>query len=64
MAALLEKEAAAIQVPKAGDTVKATVVFASNREVRLDVGGLTTGVRGRELFRRAPTIRISKSDKK
>ncbi len=51
MAALLEKEGSATAFPQVGDTVKATVVFASNREVRLDVGGLTTGVvRGRELF--------------
>ena len=50
MAALLENEGAMI-APKVGDTVVGTVVFASNREARLDIGGLTIGVvRGRELF--------------
>lgn len=49
MAALLEKNELA--VPALGDTVTGTVVFASNREVRVDIGGFTTGiVRGRELF--------------
>ncbi len=56
MAALLEKEGNALNIPQVGDTVKAKVVFASNREVRLDVGGLTTGVvRGRELFSESAT---------
>lgn len=49
MAELLEKYEPV--VPQLGDTVTGTIVFASNREVRVDIGGLTTGVvRGRELF--------------
>lgn len=49
MESLLEKQE--LEIPELGDTVKGTVVFASNREVRVDIGGLTTGIiRGRELF--------------
>lgn len=49
MAQLLEKDERV--VPQLGDTVTGTIVFASNREVRVDIGGFTTGiVRGRELF--------------
>lgn len=49
MAQLLESNELA--VPELGDTVTGTVVFASNREVRIDIGGFTVGViRGRELF--------------
>jgi small subunit ribosomal protein S1 len=40
-----------LKVPKAGDTVKGTVLSASKAEVRLDVGGVMTGVvRGQELY--------------
>lgn len=40
-----------VNVPQIGDVIKGTVVSASRREVRLDIGGLTIGVvRGRELF--------------
>lgn len=39
------------KLPKAGDIVKGKVISVDNGAVRLDVGGLTTGViRGRELF--------------
>ncbi len=40
-----------LKIPKAGDTVKGTVLAASKAEVRLDVGGVMTGVvRGQELY--------------
>ncbi len=51
MDVLLDASAEFTNVPEVGATVTGTVVFASNREVRLDIAGLTTGVvRGRELF--------------
>ncbi len=38
-------------VPKKGDVIKATVISASKAEIRLDIGGVRTGVvRGRELY--------------
>ncbi len=44
---LLDKEN--IKIPQAGDIVKGTVLSASKAEVKLDIGGITTGVvRGRE----------------
>jgi len=46
---LLEKDA--IDVPRIGDIVKGTVLSASKAEVRLDIGGIFTGVvRGQELY--------------
>ena len=40
-----------IKIPAAGDIVKGTVLAASKAEVKLDIGGMTTGgVRGRELY--------------
>lgn len=40
-----------LKIPKAGDTVKGAVLSASKAEVRLDVGGIMTGVvRGQELY--------------
>lgn len=39
------------KIPLAGDIVKGTVLAASKAEVKLDIGGITTGVvRGRELY--------------
>ncbi|NQV11827.1 S1 RNA-binding domain-containing protein [Candidatus Uhrbacteria bacterium] len=56
MEALLEANEAAVIVPQEKDTVTGTVVFASRREVRLDIAGLTTGVvRGSELFAESDT---------
>ena len=46
---LLDKENS--KIPLAGDIVKGTVLAASKAEVKLDIGGITTGVvRGRELY--------------
>ncbi|MDD4900927.1 MAG: S1 RNA-binding domain-containing protein [Patescibacteria group bacterium] len=46
---LLDKENTSI--PAAGDIVKGTVLAASKAEVKLDIGGVATGVvRGRELY--------------
>lgn len=46
---LLDKEN--LKIPLAGDIVKGTVLAASKAEVKLDIGGITTGVvRGRELY--------------
>lgn len=40
-----------LNIPKVGDIVKGKVLSVSKREVRLDLGGVMTGVvRGRELF--------------
>lgn len=50
---LLEQEMFA--VPQVGDTVEGTVVSASKAEVKLDIGGVITGVvRGKELYRESP----------
>lgn len=49
---LLDKDT--FQAPKAGDTVTGTVLSASKAEVRLDIGGILTGiVRGPELYAEA-----------
>jgi len=46
---LLDKEN--LKIPLTGDIVKGTVLAASKAEVKLDIGGITTGVvRGRELY--------------
>jgi small subunit ribosomal protein S1 len=46
---LLDKDT--FRVPKVGDIVKGTVLSASKAEVRLDIGGILTGVvRGQELY--------------
>lgn len=38
-------------IPKKGDVIKATVISASKAEIRLNIGGIRTGVvRGRELY--------------
>jgi small subunit ribosomal protein S1 len=40
-----------LNIPKVGDLIKERVLSTKGREVRIDVGGLTTGVvRGKELF--------------
>lgn len=40
-----------INIPKAGDLIKGTVVDIARSEIRVDIDGLTTGVvRGREFF--------------
>ena len=40
-----------LNIPSAGDVVTGTVIGTGRREIRLDVGGVATGVvRGRELF--------------
>jgi small subunit ribosomal protein S1 len=40
-----------LQIPKVGDVIKGKILSANRREVRVDLGGLRTGVvRGRELF--------------
>lgn len=40
-----------VKIPKKGDIIKGKIISVSNKEVVIDVGGLTTGViRGRELF--------------
>ncbi|MFA6131036.1 MAG: S1 RNA-binding domain-containing protein [Patescibacteria group bacterium] len=40
-----------LNIPKVGDLIKGRVLSTKGREVRIDVGGLTTGVvRGKELF--------------
>jgi small subunit ribosomal protein S1 len=40
-----------LNLPGVGDTVKGTVISTGRREIRLDIGGITTGVvRGKELF--------------
>jgi len=50
LAKLLE-EGPYLQFPQAGDVINGTVLSANRREVRVDIGGFTTGVvRGRELF--------------
>ncbi|MDP2736158.1 MAG: S1 RNA-binding domain-containing protein [bacterium] len=46
---LLDAENA--KIPQAGDIIKGTVLSASKAEVKLDIGGIATGVvRGRELY--------------
>ncbi|MBI4812594.1 S1 RNA-binding domain-containing protein [Candidatus Falkowbacteria bacterium] len=46
---LLDKDE--FRVPQVGDNVKGTVLSASKAEVRLDIGGILTGiVRGQELY--------------
>ena len=46
---LLDKENS--KIPQTSDIVKGTVLSASKAEVKLDIGGITTGVvRGRELY--------------
>src|SRR5258708_4062395 len=46
---LAEKEY--LQIPKAGDVVKGTIISVSRNEIRVDINGYKTGVvRGRELF--------------
>ncbi len=48
-AALLKDEG--FKIPQVGDTVVGTILAASKAEVRLDIGGVMTGVvRGRELY--------------
>ncbi|HBK33607.1 TPA: 30S ribosomal protein S1 [Candidatus Uhrbacteria bacterium] len=50
LAKLLE-EGSYLQFPQVGDVINGHVVSSSRREVRVDIGGFTTGVvRGRELF--------------
>lgn len=50
LSAMLDNQAY-LRVPKLGDIVDGTVISASRREVRIDIGGVTVGVvRGRELF--------------
>lgn len=40
-----------VKIPKVGDIVKGRVISATNKEVTIDIEGMTTGViRGRELF--------------
>ncbi len=40
-----------LNIPKVGDVVTGKVIGAGRREIRLDIGGMSTGVvRGRELF--------------
>lgn len=40
-----------IKIPQAGDIITGTVLSASKAEVKLDIGGISTGVvRGRELY--------------
>ncbi len=40
-----------LKIPKAGDVIRGTILAASRREVRIDLGGIKTGViRGRELY--------------
>lgn len=49
LAALLEKDE--IKIPKTGDTIIGKIISASKSEVRIDVGGVFTGiVRGPELY--------------
>ncbi|HCB55812.1 hypothetical protein A2239_03840 [Candidatus Uhrbacteria bacterium RIFOXYA2_FULL_40_9] len=49
--AKLIAEGAYLQFPQLGDIVNGKIISASRREVRVDIGGMTTGViRGRELF--------------
>jgi len=46
---LLDKDT--IEIPQVGDIIKGVVLSASKAEVRLDIGGIATGVvRGRELY--------------
>ncbi len=48
-AALIKEDG--IKIPQAGDTVTGKIIAASKAEVRLDIGGIMTGVvRGRELY--------------
>ncbi|EKD32746.1 MAG: RNA binding S1 protein [uncultured bacterium] len=48
---VLLQNQAFIAYPKAGDTIKGTVISSSRREVKIDIQGIATGVvRGRELF--------------
>lgn len=50
LAKLLE-EGSYLNIPQVGDVMKGKVVSASRREVKVDLGGILTGVvRGRELF--------------
>ncbi len=52
-AKLLEKDD--INIPQAGDIIKATVISASKAEVKLDVAGVLMGVvRGPELYNEVP----------
>ncbi len=47
-----------LHFPQLGDSITGTILAASRREVRIDVGGLTTGiVRGKELFSESPEYR-------
>ncbi len=48
-ASLMKEEG--FKIPQVGDTVSGTILSASKAEVRLDIGGILTGVvRGRELY--------------
>jgi len=54
----LLEEGKYLNIPKVADVVTGTVVSVGRREVRLDLGGITTGViRGRELFAEADEYR-------
>ncbi len=47
----LLKDGSFLSMPQVADTVSGTVISASRREVKIDIGGLLIGVvRGRELF--------------
>lgn len=47
----LLESGAYLKIPKLGELVRGRVIYASRREVRVDIEGVTTGViRGRELF--------------
>jgi small subunit ribosomal protein S1 len=47
----LLQEGTYLNIPSIGDVVTGTVIGSGRREIRLDIGGITTGVvRGRELF--------------
>jgi small subunit ribosomal protein S1 len=40
-----------VKIPKKGDIVKGKIISISNKEVNIDINGITTGIiRGRELF--------------
>ena len=50
MAALLEQEENAINIPQVGDLVEGTVIYVGKNEIQLDINGVTTGiVRGKEI---------------
>lgn len=54
----LLEEGSYLHFPQLGDSITGTILSASRREVRIDVGGLTTGiVRGKELFSESPEYR-------